>query len=98
MIVAIASILLSLLSINYNHVYNLPKIEELTLNIKDYNINDRKVDFLLNCEWDFYSNQWIVTDNDNVLTGKITLPNHWNDCFGISPKGYFQVDVSCFAE
>lgn len=77
-----------ILTFNYNRIYNLPKINEITLNIKDYNIDDRKVDFLLNGEWDFYYNQWIVTDNDNNLTGKITLPNHWNDCFNIPSSGY----------
>ena len=88
LLITIISSFLLILSFNYNRIYNLPKINETTLNIKDYNIDDRKVDFLLNGEWDFYYNQWIVTDNDNNLTGKITLPNHWNDCFNIPSSGY----------
>lgn len=88
LIITMVSSFLLILSFNYNRVYNLPKINETTLNLKDYDIDKRKVDFLLNGEWEFYYNQWIVTEGDSDLTGKIELPNHWNDCFNILPKGY----------
>lgn len=76
------------LSNNYNEIYNIPTLNNSVLDIEDFNIEERNVDYLLNGEWDFYYNQWIVTDKDDSLTGKISLPNHWNDVFKISKNGY----------
>ena len=74
---------------NYNKIYNIPKINNCVLNLNDYDINTRKVDYLLNGSWEFYYNQWIVSDNEeNKCLGTISLPSHWNDCFDISPNGY----------
>lgn len=74
---------------NYNKIYNIPKINNCVLNLNDYDINTRKVDYLLNRSWEFYYNQWIVSDNEeNKCLGTISLPSHWNDCFDISPNGY----------
>ena len=73
---------------NYNKFYNIPKIDNCQLDLTNYDINNRNVDYLLNGDWQFYYNQWIITDKEETCTGIINLPSHWNDTFDISPKGY----------
>lgn len=79
----------SLLSIHYNQAYDIPKIENCSLNVSDYKLEERKVDYLLNGDFEFFYHQWIESEaTEENKTGIITLPSHWNDSFALPSVGY----------
>lgn len=74
---------------HYQDIYQIPKVEHATIDLQEYDINTRKVDYLLAGEWEFYYNQWIVTDGIlEEKTGMITLPCRWNEYYDIPKEGY----------
>lgn len=74
---------------HYQDIYKIPKVEHATIDLKKYDINARKVDYLLAGEWEFYYNQWIITDGIlKEKTGMISLPCRWNECYDIPKEGY----------
>lgn len=79
----------SFLSLHYNQAYNIPKIEDCSLNVSAYKLEERKVDYLLNGDFEFFYNQWIESEQaEENKTGIITLPSHWNDSFPLPSVGY----------
>ncbi len=79
---------LILFSNNYQKIYHTPILKDGVLDLKKYNINERKIDYNLSGEWEFFYNQWIITDKEKKQTGMIKLPARWNERFAISKKGY----------
>lgn len=77
------------LSNHYNEVYNTPRFEGTTLDMSSFDIGSRKVDYILNGQFEFYYDSWIVTDAAHKeKDGDISLPSHWNDCFSLPPSGF----------
>lgn len=80
---------LILISMNYQKINHTPILNNGAIDLQTFDIRNRKVDYNLSGEWEFYYNQWIVSDNaEPVMTGKIHLPSRWNKEFKISRKGY----------
>ena len=74
---------------HYQDIYHIPKVKRATIDLQKYNINTRKVDYVLAGEWEFYYNQWIITDDIcDEKTGMIALPCRWNDYYDIPKEGY----------
>lgn len=83
------NVLILYFSHHYQDIYQIPKVEHATIDLQNYDINTRKVDYLLVGEWEFYYNQWIVTDGiSKEKTGMITLPCRWNEYYDIPKEGY----------
>lgn len=88
-IILLLNIGLITFSKNYQKIYNTPILNDTILDLSGYDINNRTVDYNLAGEWEFYYNQWIITDNiEPNKTGTILLPSRWNDQFNLSRKGY----------
>ncbi|MDD3130162.1 MAG: hypothetical protein PHW21_07315, partial [Candidatus Izemoplasmatales bacterium] len=69
-----------LYSKNYNNVYGYPSIENHTLNLENASLDNKRIPIRLYGEWEFYYNQWIVTDSEDeaIPTGTINVPEKWS--------------------
>lgn len=80
---------------NYQNIYNTPVLNNEVIDLAGYNINNRLVDYNLAGEWEFYYNQWIITDEgEPIKTGTIELPNRWNKSYNVSRKGYASYKIT----
>lgn len=88
-ITIVLSIGLIVFSRNYQKIYNTPILNNETIDLEGYDINNRLVEYNLAGTWEFYYNQWIVTDDvEPIKTGTIELPSRWNQQYNISKNGY----------
>lgn len=95
LIVLLLNIGLITFSKNYQKIYHTPILNHTILDLTGYDINHRKVDYNLTGEWEFYYNQWIVTDHiEPNKTGVIHLPNRWSEQYHLSRKGYASYKIT----
>ncbi|MDE7297100.1 MAG: histidine kinase [Clostridia bacterium] len=69
---------LFLLSANYQKVYDSPTVRGGKADFTGIEISSRSVPCTLTGEWEFFYNEWIVTDSyDGQADGMIKLPGLW---------------------
>ncbi len=69
---------LFLFNANYQNIYKSPPVKGGSVNFADTDIATRDVACNLAGEWEFYYNEWIVTDNvTRSPDGMIKLPDVW---------------------
>lgn len=71
---------LMLFSAFYHQIYDTPKIENGVLDLHGSKIKESAVEVVMDGEWEFFYNKWIITDNiDTVSDGTINMPGRWTD-------------------
>ncbi len=69
---------LFLFNANYSQIYKSPQVKDGSVNFADTDIPTRDVACNLAGEWEFFYNEWIVTDNaKRQPDGMINLPDVW---------------------
>lgn len=70
---------LLLFSASYHEIYDSPPpAKDGVMDFSGYPVTSRKVDSLLDGEWEFYYGKWIVTDGEaGVSDGFIEVPGRW---------------------
>lgn len=69
---------LFLFNANYNKIYRSPKVENGKVDFSGVDLPSRDVACNLNGKWEFFYNQWIVTDGyRGAADGFLRLPNVW---------------------
>ncbi|MDE5547962.1 MAG: hypothetical protein K2J30_03090, partial [Clostridia bacterium] len=69
---------LFILSANYQKVYNSPTVCGGKADFAGIEISSRSVPCTLTGEWEFFYNEWIITDGyDGQADGMIKLPGLW---------------------
>lgn len=76
---AVFLILMFSMSANYQTIYSSPKVEKGYVDFAGMDLVPRDVSSILSGEWEFFYNEWIVTDEaeNPVPTGFISVPGHW---------------------
>ncbi|MDE7297099.1 MAG: histidine kinase [Clostridia bacterium] len=77
-LLAIFMLGLFLFSANYSKIYGSPQVQDSAVNFEGIDIPSRDVACNLAGEWEFFYNEWIITDGyDGEPDGMIKLPAVW---------------------
>lgn len=67
-----------LVSAFYHQLYGMPKMENGTIDISGYSLADESMNVLLDGEWEFFYNKWIITDGySGESDGTVKMPGRW---------------------
>lgn len=63
---------------NMNEIKGLPRIENEVMDIESIDLNSLTASLIMNGEWEFYYNKWIITDGyTGDSDGRIMVPGSW---------------------
>ncbi len=80
---------------NYAEIYGTPRLSGCTLDLEGYDTDNRRVDYNLAGEWEFFYRRFIVTDGDDAPPdGKISLPCRYADAgYGIGGHASYRIYI-----
>lgn len=73
---------------NYNEIYHIPRNIGGVMDASEYDLDTHNLEAVLNGEWEFFYNKWIVTDGyDGEADAMLLMPGFWTD-EGYGRKAY----------